>query len=773
MAKTIGIDLGTTNTVAAFIDGTRVETLTNAEGSRLTPSVVFYKSGDEIIVGELAKRQHLITPERCIKSVKRIMGKRYADFGDEIDDLPYPVVELDDGMAAIELAPDVHIRPEEVSADILDKIRQTAEDYLNDTVDQAVITVPAHFNDQQRTATKIAAEMAGLEVLRIINEPTAAALAYGIGGDRGGIIVVFDFGGGTFDVSLLQISNDIFEVLSTNGDNSLGGDDVDQRLFQEICDGILQSTGIDPTQDRQAAQRIREAAEKAKCELSTLNSTSVSLPFIVADSKGPKHFERDFTRKQFNEMMESIFQRLFSPCERALKDANLTVAQINEVLLVGGSTRIPRVQEMVRQYFGKEPNRSVNPDEAVAAGAAIQSGVISGALREILLLDVTPLTLGIELAGGVFKPLIQRNSTIPCEASERFTTVVDNQTTVLVHVLQGERKQASQNHSLAKFRLTGIPPAPKELAEIMVHFSIDANGILAVSATEMATGIQTGVLVENYGEIGARESDVKKLVEAAKAFEKADEEFVRFSIHRQTAERLEDRANKYIVALADIISEEHVKQLKESMLKLDLAMDKMDEREMKAHEDKIEEILADYENNAELHRALRAQMSGQLGDQQAITSPGSSGKSARDMFHSELMHSQSEVPKPQGPNSPSKANIPSQPPPPQPAGLESEMEEDEEDSIDWGEDDPPTRPMSSIELEQMAAESRQDLPKIESPPSPPAPAPSEMKPPMPPKSPWKTGNTPWQLSKSVKPVWEEDEADEQFNPDELPPPPTT
>ncbi len=613
MARTIGIDLGTTNSVVSFIDGSRVEIVPNPEGSPLTPSVVYYKSGEDIIVGEVAKRQIVASPDRVVRSVKRIMGKRFEDVSeDEREELPYRVTELEDGMAGVLIDEDVRLRPEEVSADILDKLRAYAEDFIGDEVAEAVITVPAHFNDQQRTSTKAAAEMAGLDVQRIINEPTAAALAYGFGGDHSGCIAVFDFGGGTFDVSILEIHGDVFEVLATNGDNQLGGDDIDQRLIREVCDRIVTDTGIDATADRTAMQRIREAAEKAKCELSNLNSTTISLPFIVADERGPQHFELEISRAEFDAMMEPLFERLLTPCRRALEDASKTIDQLRDVVLVGGSTRIPRVQELVTEFFGREPNRSVNPDEAVSAGAAIQSAVITGSLREVLLLDVAPLTLGIELAGGVFKSLIDRNSTVPCEARRRFTTVVDNQTTVLVHVLQGERKKASENHTLARFRLTGIPPAPKELAEIEVHFQIDANGILAVSALDLTTGLHTGVVVENYGEIGSRRGEIESLLESAESALDEDDAFVRFSARRAKAERMQARANAVIDAAADIIEEEHLKSLKENMLRLDLAMEAMDEGRMSLIEDELEAIVLDYEQNAGIQRALSAALGGEL-----------------------------------------------------------------------------------------------------------------------------------------------------------------
>ena len=607
MPAAIGIDLGTTNSVVAFLDGSRVEVAPNPEGARTTPSVVMYKDDAEILVGEHAKRQIVMSPTRVVKSIKRVMGKRFEELGEESEHLPFKPCALDDGMAGVELEGGVVIRPEEVSADILDYLRRMAEDFIGEDVTQAVITVPAHFNDQQRTATKAAAEMAGLEVLRIVNEPTAAALAYGMGNaDAGGNLAVFDFGGGTFDISILSISNDIFEVLATNGDNHLGGDDVDTMVFNEICKRIHAQTSVNPRSDLQAVQRIREAAEKAKCELSSLSVTTIALPFIVADASGPKHFEMELTREHFNTLCEPIFQRLLEPCRRCMADAGLDPSQVQDVLLVGGSTRIPRVQELVAGLFGREPNRSVNPDEAIAMGAAIQSGVISGALREVLLLDVTPLTLGIELAGGIFKPLIPRNSTVPCEARSKFTTVVDNQTSVMVHVLQGERLVAGENHSLARFRLTGIPPAPKELPEIEVHFSIDANGILSVHAVDLATGSQTGVVVENYGEISARREHIERMIAAAQENLDADEAFVRFGERRAEVDRLRLRVEELIDLGGDAVSEDDAKRLKAEMFRLDLATEARDTRRMEGHRDAILELLEKHEDLVELQRQLGA-----------------------------------------------------------------------------------------------------------------------------------------------------------------------
>ncbi|HET6862864.1 MAG TPA: molecular chaperone DnaK [Pyrinomonadaceae bacterium] len=494
MSKIIGIDLGTTNSVVAVMEGGEPTVITNSEGGRTTPSVVAFTKDGSRLVGQVAKRQAVTNPENTVYSIKRFMGRRYNEVSEEIKQVPYKVQGAGSGDVRV-LAGGKEWSPPEISAIILQKMKQSAEDYLGQKVDKAVITVPAYFNDSQRQATKDAGKIAGLEVMRIVNEPTAAALAYGLDKKKDETIAVFDFGGGTFDVSILEVGEGVVEVKSTNGDTHLGGDDIDERLIEWIIDEFKKDQGIDLSNDKMALQRLKEAAEKAKIELSSTMETEVNLPFVTADQSGPKHLAMKLTRARFEQLVDPLLTRLRSPVEQALKDAGIDAKKIDEVVLVGGSTRIPKVQEIVKEMFGKEPNKSVNPDEVVAIGAAVQAGVLSGEKTDILLLDVTPLSLGIETLGGVFTKLIERNTTIPTRKSEIFSTASDNQTSVEVHVLQGERPMASDNRTLGKFHLVGIPPAPRGMPQVEVTFDLDANGIVNVSAKDMGTGREQKITI--------------------------------------------------------------------------------------------------------------------------------------------------------------------------------------------------------------------------------------------------------------------------------------
>jgi len=497
MNNIIGIDLGTTNSVVSILENDKPIVIINQEGSKTTPSVVNILPNNEIIVGELAKRRSVTEPHNTVFSVKRLMGRRYDELPVEDKKLPYKIIEDSEGMACVTINERL-FKPEEISALILRKMRECAEDHLGEEIIDAVITVPAYFNDSQRQATKKAGELVGLNVVRIVNEPTAAALAYGLDKNQNQRIAVFDFGGGTFDITILEIDNEVFEVRSTNGDTHLGGDDLDYCLVEYIKKLIQEQLNIDISNDIQAMQRIRETAEKVKCELSSLNESSINLPFLTADESGPKHFNTVIKREEFEKLAEPVFQRLIPPCQKALTDAGVSTEEIDQVILVGGSTRIPRVRQIVKDLFNKEPFKGINPDEAVALGAAIQGGIITGSIEEVLLIDVTPLSLGVELADGLFSVIISRNSTIPISATRKYTTVKDNQTSVRIHVLQGEQKLVEENRSLGWFKLTGIPPSPKEVPEIEVTFFIDANGILNVSARDIVSGVENTVAIESY-----------------------------------------------------------------------------------------------------------------------------------------------------------------------------------------------------------------------------------------------------------------------------------
>jgi molecular chaperone DnaK len=520
MSKIIGIDLGTTNSVVAVMEGGEPVVITNSEGGRTTPSVVAFTKDGNRLVGQVAKRQSVTNPENTLFSIKRFMGRKFDEVEGENKQVPYKVEKASNGDVRIN-ADGKHFSPPEIAAMVLQKLKQSAEDYLGSKVDKAVITVPAYFNDAQRQATKDAGKIAGLDVLRIVNEPTAAALAYGLDKKKDEVIAVFDFGGGTFDISVLEVGEGVVEVKSTNGDTHLGGDDVDEVLISWIIDEFKKDQGIDLHNDKMALQRLKEAAEKAKVELSSAMETEINLPFITADASGPKHLVMKLTRSRFEQLVEPILKRLMPPVEQAIKDAGLTPKDIEEIVLVGGSTRIPKVQEMVKEYFGKEPNKSVNPDEVVALGAAVQAGVLGGEKTDILLLDVTPLSLGIETLGGVMTPMIQKNTTIPTRKSEIFSTASDNQTSVEVHVLQGERPMASDNKTLGKFHLVGIPSAPRGVPQVEVTFDIDANGIVNVSAKDVGTGREQKITITATS--GLSKEEIDKMIKDAESHAGEDE----------------------------------------------------------------------------------------------------------------------------------------------------------------------------------------------------------------------------------------------------------
>jgi molecular chaperone DnaK len=549
MGRTVGIDLGTTNSVVAVLEGGEPTVIPNAEGSRITPSVVGFTKTGERLVGAPAKRQAIINPENTVFSIKRFMGRRFDEVAEERKIVPYQVVEGRNGMAVVEIQGKQYT-PEEISAMILQKLKADAEAYLGDKVDRAVITVPAYFNDAQRTATKNAGQIAGLEVLRIINEPTAASLAYGVDKKENETILVYDLGGGTFDVSVLEVDEGLVEVHSTNGDTHLGGDDWDQRVVDYVADAFKRQSGIDLRNDRQALQRLREAAEKAKIELSSMVQTNINLPFITADQEGPKHLDETLSRAKFEELTRDLVERTVGPFKAALKDANIEGGQLDEIILVGGSTRMPMIQDLVKKLGGgKEPHRGVNPDEVVAVGAAIQAGVLAGEVKDVVLLDVTPLTLGIETLGGVMDKLVPRNTTIPYRTERTYTTAADGQTQVEVHILQGERDMARDNRTLGRFQLSGIPPAPRGIPQIKVTFDIDANGILNVTAQDQATKQQQSITIT--GSTNLDKGEIDRMIREAQQHAQDDAQSREDAEARNQAEHTIYETEKLLRELGD------------------------------------------------------------------------------------------------------------------------------------------------------------------------------------------------------------------------------
>ena len=586
MSKIIGIDLGTTNSVVAVMEGNKPAVIANQEGGRTTASVVAITKSGERLVGQVAKRQAITNPENTAYSIKRFMGRKFHEVSEEIGMVPYRVSAANNGDARVELGGKNH-SPPEVSAMILQKLRSAAEEYLGESVNQAVITVPAYFNDSQRQATKDAGKIAGLEVLRLVNEPTAAALAYGLEQKTDQTIAVFDFGGGTFDISILEVGEGIVEVKATNGDTHLGGDNIDQRLIDWVVDEFQKDQGIDLSRDKMALQRLKEAAEKAKTELSTTQETDINLPFITADASGPKHLNLKLTRARFERLVEDLLQRTVTPCRQALADADMNPREVNEVVLVGGSTRIPRVHEIVRDFFGKEPHKGVNPDEVVGVGAAVQAGVLGGEVKDVLLLDVTPLSLGIETLGGVATVLIPRNTTIPTRKSEVFSTAADSQTSVEVHVQQGERPMARDNKSLGRFHLTGIPPAPRGIPQIEVTFDIDANGILNVSAKDLGTGTEQKITIT--GSSGLNDDEIQRMVNEAEDHSEEDRKKKEEIEARNQADNLVYSTEKLVKDNRDKIPDSDVKTVEDAIAETRKAMEGGDVEAIKQSMEKLQQ----------------------------------------------------------------------------------------------------------------------------------------------------------------------------------------
>ena len=586
MAKVIGIDLGTTNSCVAVLEGGEPVVIPNSEGGRTTPSVVGFTKSDERLVGTVAKRQAITNPENTVFSIKRFMGRKHAEVGNEIKLVPYKVTAAKNGDCQV-VAGGKTYRPPEISAMVLQKMKQSAEDYLGQKVTQAVVTVPAYFNDSQRQATKDAGKIAGLDVLRIINEPTAASLAYGLDKKKDEKIAVYDLGGGTFDISILHLGEGVFEVLSTNGDTHLGGDDFDQCIIDWLADEFKKDQGIDLRNDQMALQRLKEAAEKAKCELSSSQTTDINLPFVTADASGPKHLNITLTRSKLEQLVDELVERTRGPVVRALNDAGVKATEIDEVILVGGQTRMPKVQQLVKNIFGKEPHKGVNPDEVVATGAAIQAGVLAGDVKDVLLLDVTPLSLGIETKGAVFTRLIERNTTIPTRKSEIFTTADDNQTSVEIHVLQGEREMAANNKTIGRFHLTGLPPAPRGMPQIEVAFDIDANGILHVSAKDLAIGKEQKIRIEASS--GLSEQEVERMVKEAQSHAGEDRERREVADAINRAESIAYETEKNLKELDDKVPAEQKNRLEAAVGRVNEAVKAGEVGEIKSATEALEQ----------------------------------------------------------------------------------------------------------------------------------------------------------------------------------------
>jgi len=620
MSKIIGIDLGTTNSVVAVMEGGEPVVITNAEGSRITPSVVAFAKSGERLVGQVAKRQAVTNPENTVFSIKRFMGRRFDEVNEEMKMVPYRVVRASNGDVRVN-AGGKEYSPPEISAMILQKLKQAAEDYLGQPVTRAVITVPAYFNDAQRQATKDAGKIAGLDVARIVNEPTAAALAYGLDKKKDETIAVYDFGGGTFDISILEVGEGVVEVKSTNGDTHLGGDNLDQRVIDWIVSEFRKSDGIDLSKDRMALQRLKEAAEKAKMELSSVVETEINLPFITADQTGPKHLQMKLTRAKFESLVEDLLQKTVGPTKQALQDAGLQPSQIDEVVLVGGSTRIPRVQAIVKELFGKDPHKGVNPDEVVAVGAAIQAGVLAGEVKDLLLLDVTPLSLGIETLGGVMTTLIPRNTTIPTKKSETFSTAADNQTSVEVHVLQGERPMARDNRTLGKFHLVGLPPAPRGVPQIEVTFDIDANGIVNVSARDHGTGKEQKITITSSS--GLNKDEVDRMVNEASAHAEEDKRRREEIEIRNHADQAVYGAERMMKDAGDKLGASDRQAIESAMAALKDAIDKNDVDAMKRGMEQLTQ--AQHKAAEVLYRSAQASGAGAPGGQ---AEPGAAGGQA-------------------------------------------------------------------------------------------------------------------------------------------------